>query len=98
MHSKKTLSVRISPQLHTKVYKDENKNAYIVTKALQQYYRYQEPNQTLFTEQNENAYNTDIVKILQSQIQDLKDDKHLLQQQNQYLTMPWYQRILLPKH
>jgi len=85
---KPTLSVRIERKLYTRVCEDANRNAYVVSKALSQYYRGKEPNEKLFTETQtmyENAYNQDLVSILQLQIQDLKDDKEHLRSQNNAL-------------
>jgi len=42
--------------------------------------------------------NTDIVHLLSQQITDLKEDKSILQRRIDYYMLPWYQRILLPKH
>jgi len=84
--SKKTLSVRIDPVLHTKVYADVNSNAYIVEKALKQFYRGKEPNQKVFTDAYTNAndvYDVSLVQLLQDQVQDLKLDKSMLLHQVQ---------------
>jgi hypothetical protein len=87
---KPTLSVRIEKKMYARVCEDVNKNAYVVSKALSQYYRSKEPNEKLFTETQTmyaNAYNQDLVSTLQLQIQDLKDDKEHLRSQNNALML-----------
>lgn len=44
-----------------------------------------------------NIYNVDLMQIMQNQIEDLKHDKERLYNQIQFLSTPWYMRLLLPK-
>ena len=61
-----------------------------VTKALEKYLQQSDT-------QTSRIYDVQIQDILKQQIEDLKEDKKYLQKQNNYLTLPWYQRLLLPK-
>jgi hypothetical protein len=70
--TKKTVSVRLPYTLYDKLSNDRNTNTYVVTKALQQYYRGKEPNQKVFTDCNTNVYDPDLIKLYQDQVQDLK--------------------------
>jgi len=80
---KKTLSVRLDPALYAKVHTDPAGSAYIVSKALHQFYRSKEPNEKVYTNSYANVYNRDLVPVLQSQIDDLRMDKSMLMQQIQ---------------
>lgn len=95
---KKTLSVRIDPELHTKVYADVNNNAYIVEKSIKQYYRSKEPNKKINSDTHTNAYNSELIELLKNQINELQQDKQYLMQRLDYFMLPWYKRILLPQH
>jgi len=66
---KKTLSVRIDPALHARVCNDSVGNAYIVEKAINQYYRSKEPNGKVYAN---SVYDPDIVDLLKDQLLDLK--------------------------
>lgn len=93
--SKKTLSVRIPPELHTKVYADENDNAYIVEKALRQFYRIKEPNETLFADTQTNVYDGELVQSLNDEIAFLRGQVTFLQKQNSHLSAGWFGRLRL---
>jgi len=93
--SKKTLSVRLPDDLHTKVYADANSNAYVVEKALRQFYREKEPNKRLFTDCNTNVYDHDLVGSLNDQIEFLKGQVTYLQKQNSDLSCGWFGRVKL---
>jgi hypothetical protein len=45
---------------------------------------------------NSSPYDIDVVHILQAQVQDLKQDKSILQERLDYYMLPWYHRLLLP--
>jgi len=92
----RTISVRFDKQLYDKVYTNELQNSELIRKAVIRYFRAKENNQKLNGEYL--GYNQELIDVLKNQIDDLKQDKHQLQQQNQYLTVPWYQRFFLPLH
>jgi hypothetical protein len=92
--TKKTLSVRIEPDLHTKVYADVNSNAYVVEKALHQFYRSKEPNSKLYTDTHTNVYDADVMQSLQDHIIFLQKQVTFLQQQNAFLSLPWYKKMV----
>ena len=86
---KKSISVRLDKTLYDKMYYDRNTNTYIITKALQQFYREKEPNKRL----NTTYYNQDLTNHLQQQISFQQEQISFLQQQNAYLSLPWYKKI-----
>ena len=81
---------RVDQQLFTKVSTHEEQNSVLVRKALEQFFREKEPNQRL-------GYDRDpLINVLNNQIQDLKHDKHMLQDQVQALlvsSIPLLSRI-----
>lgn len=44
------------------------------------------------------SYNRELVDLLNRQVDDLKQDKRILQDRVDYLMLPWYKRLLLPVH
>ena len=92
----RTISIRFDSQLYNKVHTNELQNSELIRKAVIQYFRSKETNQKLDGEHL--GYNQELIDVLKIQIDDLKQDKHQLQQQNNYLTVPWYQRLFLPLH
>lgn len=91
---KKTLSVRLPEDLHTKVHTDVNSNAYVVEKALHQFYRSKEPNSKLYTDAHTNVYDADMMQSLYNQIDFLQKQVTFLQQQNAFLSLPWYKKLV----
>lgn len=92
----RTISTRFDQQLYNKVNTNELQNSELIRKAVIQYFRTKENNQKLNGEYL--GYNREMIDVLKNQIDDLKQDKHQLQQQNNYLALPWYQRLFLPLH
>lgn len=98
---KPTLSIRIDKKLYTLVCDDANKNAYIVSKALSQYYRSKEPNQKLYTDtqtMHANAYNVEMVDLLKDQISYLRSQNDQLLKINGTLSvanLPFWERAKL---
>ena len=92
----RTISTRFDQQLYNKVNTNELQNSELIRKAVIQYLRSKENNQKLNGEYLD--YNRELLDVLKDQIENLKQDKHQLQQQNSYLTMPFFQRIFLPLH
>jgi len=93
--TKKTVSVRLPYTLYDKLSNDRNTNTYVVTKALQQYYRSKEPNQKVFTDCNTNVYDRDLIDSLKDQIDFLKGQVTFLQKQNSDLSCGWFGRVKL---
>ena len=97
---KPTLSVRLDKKLYAAVCNDVNKNAYVVSKALANYYRSKEPTKKLYADPQAtyaNAYDIGMVDLLKDQISELKHDKQYLQDQNNALlvsSQPLLQRII----
>ena len=77
MHMGKSYFVgcRIDKQLFTKIKTHDEQSSTIVRKALCQYFREQEPNKTL------DSYDKELITVLNNQIEDLKQDKHRLNEQ-----------------
>ena len=77
MHMGKTYFVgcRIDKQLFTKIKTHDERSSTIVRKALYQYFREQEPNQT------PDSYNKELIVLLNKQIEDLRQDKLRLNEQ-----------------
>jgi len=90
----KTITIRINAEMYAKIKTYDIRPSELIRKSVRQYFRLKEPNHKIYGSTN---YNSDIIKILQDQIQDLKNDKNMLQQQNAYLSMPWYQRMFTPR-
>ena len=66
---------RIDKQLFTKIKTHDERSSTIVRKALYQYFREQEPNQT------PDSYNKELIVLLNKQIEDLRQDKLRLNEQ-----------------
>ena len=92
----KTITIRFERQLYDKINTYDLQNSELIRKSVRQYFRMMENNQKLNGEHL--GYNQELIDVLKIQIDDLKQDKHQLQQQNNYLTVPWYQRLFLPLH
>jgi len=78
MDKKHFVGCRVDEQLFTKVKTHEEQNSTIVRNALNQYFREQEPNKT-------SGYDRELVDVLNSQIEDLRNDKRVLNSQIQVL-------------
>lgn len=94
MH-KETVSVRIDPALRKRLYADVNSNAYVVEKALRQFYRSKEPNSKVYTDAQTNVYDNDLVQLLQDQVSFLRGQVTYLQKQNSDLSCGWFGRVKL---
>lgn len=90
----KTIGVRFDIQTYNKLLTNGEHLSVIVRKAVKQYLRSKENNQKL--DGMDLGYNKELVDILKTQIEDLKQDKYHLQQRNDYLSLPLFQRLLLP--
>lgn len=86
MHMKKVLSVRLKKELYTKVYDHEMKNSDLVSKALGQYFRQFEPNQTLdpIMDLNDGSAYVDLLK---QTLNDKEDYIQFLQKEVESLTI-----------
>lgn len=81
MDKKHFVGCRIDEQLFNKIKTHEEQSSTLVRKALCQYFRSAEPNHSL------NGYNRELVDVLNNQIDDLKNDKRLLNEQIQALML-----------
>jgi len=82
----KTVSVRVPYTLYDKLQADCNTKTYTINKALNQYYRSKEPNKKVYSDCNtfvNNEYDQDLISLLKDQVQDLRTDKTIMQQQIQ---------------
>lgn len=85
---KKSYSFRLDSSLINNLDQIEYNRTLGVTNAIQMY---------LDKTTNVINGNTEVIQILKDQVQDLKNDKGLLQKQLNYFMLPWYHRLLLPK-
>ena len=83
---KKPYTFRLETNLIKMLDQFEGTKTYNITKSIQQYCN---------PISNDN---TKLIQILESQIQDLKNDKSTLQKRIDYYMLPWYQRLLLPRN
>jgi len=88
---KKLYNFRLDLNLVKAVDRLDGTRTSIVTKSLQNYLQ-QTDNETA------QIYDRQIQDLMSQQIEDLKQDKEYLRKQNYYLSLPWYQRLLLPHH
>jgi hypothetical protein len=88
----KQYNFRIDPQDIKQIDQLNGTRSYNIRNAIQSYIK----NQNNITP--DNIYNVDTIQILKDQIQDLKHDKEKLYNQINFLSTPWYMRILLPKN
>ncbi len=79
MGNKYFVGCRVDEQLFTKVKTHEEPNSTIVRNALNQYFRGVGPNKTL------HGYDHELVDVLHNQIEDLRNDKRVLNNQIQVL-------------
>jgi len=79
MDKKYFVGCRVDEHLFNKVNHHVEQNSTLVRKALSQYFREKEPNRTL------PGYDRELVDVLNNQIDDLKNDKRLLNDQVQAL-------------
>jgi len=84
LHMKKVLSVRIENKLYTLVNKNELPNSFLVSKALNQYFRAKERNQKLFSD---NQYNFEYVDLLKQSIDEKNNYIGFLQKEIENLTI-----------
>lgn len=87
---KKLYNFRIETNLIKQIDKIPGTRTQKITDAIQTYL------QPDLQTPGENIYNVNLVRILQEQIQDLKEDKSILQRRLDYFMLPWYRRMLLP--
>lgn len=81
---KKVLSVRVENKLYTRVNKNELPNSFLVSKALNQYFRAKEPNQKIFTD---NPYDKNYIDLLVKTIEDKENHISFLQKEVENLTI-----------
>jgi len=85
-------------QLFNKLNKNPLSNSEIIRKSLRQYFvskeKNQDKNQTFQSDFKENPYNQDLVKSLNSQIEFMRNEISFLHNQNAYLSLPWYKKIV----
>jgi len=79
MDKKYFLGCRVDEQLFNKVKTHDEQNSTTVRNALNQYFREKEPNKKL------PGYNRELIDVLNNQIEDLRNDKRVLNNQNQAL-------------
>lgn len=78
MDKKYFVGCRVDEQLFNKVKTHDEQSSTIVRNALNQYFRENEPNKT-------SGYDRELVDVLNSQIEDLRNDKRVLNNQVQAL-------------
>jgi len=83
---KKVLSVRLKKELYTKVYNHEMKNSDLVSKALSQYFRDLEPNQTLDSVMDLNN-DSNYMDLLKQNLNEKNDYIQFLQKEVESLTI-----------
>ena len=79
MDKKYFLGCRVDEQLFNKVKTHEEQSSTTVRNALNQYFLQKEPNKKLL------GYNRELIDVLNNQIEDLRNDKRVLNNQNQAL-------------
>lgn len=77
-------------QLFHKLNENPLPNSVIVRKALNQYFRAKEENQTLHMNQS----NRELIDSLTSQIGFLQSQIDFLHNQNAFLSLPWYKKVI----
>lgn len=90
MEKSKVIGVRFKEPLLTKIQQHELSNAQLIRTAMQRYFLDDGKNNTLdnkYTTKNNNVYRQELMTTFQAQIQDLKNDKEYLQQQNNALML-----------
>ena len=90
MSKKYFVGCRVDQQLFNKVNSHVEQNSVLIRKAVGQYFRENEPNHAL------PGYDRELINVLNSQIDDLKNDKHMLFEQVRTLevaSIPWLGRI-----
>jgi hypothetical protein len=86
---KKIYTFRLDPNLIKKLDTFDGTRTYNLDQAIQKYV------QNIYNDMYNS--NTETIQILKDTITDLRQDKHILQEQLTYHTLPWYQKILLPR-
>jgi len=106
MEKTKVIGVRFREPLLTKIERHEMKNSQLIRTAMQRYFLDDGKNNILcddfetkdniYTTKSNNGYTQEFISSLKLQIQDLKNDKDYLQQQNNalmLLSIPLLSRI-----
>ena len=94
-YMKKLYNFRLDPNLIKAIDKLDGSRTAVVTSALQDYLQ----SDVNVNTNNEfsNGYDVKLVSLLESHIEDLKEDKRILQQRLDYFQLGWFKRILFSK-
>jgi len=90
MDKKYFVGCRVDEQLFNKIDGHVEQNSTLMRKAIAQFFREMEPNKML------PGYDRELITVLNNQIDDLKNDKHMLFEQVRTLeiaSIPWLSRI-----
>jgi len=90
MEKSKVIGIRFKEPLLTKIQQHEMNNSQLIRMIVQRYFIDDGKNNTLHnshTTKNNDVYTQELVSTLKLQIQDLKNDKDYLQQQNNALML-----------